>query len=330
MLTEPPTVYVAGSLFLDIVMSGLRHAPRPGEEQWVPDGGIMPGGAANQAICCSRLGLTTSLISYLGTDRAGTWTAEMLAEDDICLKGTLPVERQNVTVSLVMDGDRAFTTYGSTATPLPRPGLAPPTVFLCSVGYLKDSAQIVAQWREAGTIVIADAAWDDTGAWLESDLEPLQYADVFVPNCIEAQHYTRTLTTEEAASALLDRIDTVVVTCGAEGSYLATRDDRGDQARFFPAIPVEAIDTTGAGDAFSSGLAAGLATGARIEDAVHFGQLAAAWTVQHIGGSTCAPRLAELVEWSGKPECESFSTAITTIADSLGYVAGGTAEPAGA
>ena len=292
-----PTVYVAGSLFLDIVMCGLEHAPRAGEEQWVSGSGVMPGGVANQAVACARLGLNSALITYVGLDRPGSWVREMLSDENVDISFAEDTDRQNITVSLVLDGDRAFTTHGNEDVPLPPADLAPPTIFIASLPYLLRAEERIAAWRAAGTIVIADTGWDATGEWPHDHLEALKLADVFVPNCAEAQHYTRTLTIDDAVVALTAYVPTVVVTCGAQGVHVARRDGDSIADMVFPAVEVDAIDTTGAGDAFSAGLAAGLSVGAPLTDAVHLGQCAAAWTVCRIGGSSAAPTLAELVHW---------------------------------
>ncbi|WP_182173480.1 carbohydrate kinase family protein [Flaviflexus equikiangi] len=292
-----PTVYVAGSLFLDIVMCGLEHAPRPGEEQWIGGSGVMPGGVANQAVACARLGLNSAVITYLGQDRPGSWVREMLADELVDMSYAEYTPHQNITVSLVMEGDRALTTHGKDEVPIPRDDLPAPDVFLVSLPYLVRAQDRIAQWREQGTIVIADAGWDATGEWPREHLEALAAADVFVPNCSEAMHYTRTLTIPEAAEALTSFVPTVVVTCGAQGVHIAHRSEGSPTAVVVPALEVDAIDTTGAGDAFSAGLATGLATGAPLTDAVHLGQCAAAWTVCRIGGSSAAPHMGELGEW---------------------------------
>lgn len=294
-----PTVYVAGSLFLDVVMAGLNHAPRPGEEQWVAGSAIMPGGVANQAVACARLGMSASVITYVGQDRAGHWVAEMLADEKVDMSLAEPTEYQNVTVSLVMEGDRALTTHGVDEVPLPPDGTPAPDIFMASLPYLARVREQVARWREQGTIVIADTGWDETGLWPEEHLRALEVADVFVPNCAEAQQYTRTLTIPDAALALVEYVPTVVVTCGGEGVHVTRRDGDNIRSDVFPAIEVDAIDTTGAGDAFSAGFATGLATGASLSDSIHLGQCSAAWTVSKIGGSCAAPAMNELIEWVG-------------------------------
>lgn len=292
-----PTVYVAGSLFLDIVMSGLKHAPRPGEEQWVSGSGVMPGGVANQAVACSKLGLNSALITYIGTDRPGSWVREMLSDEQVDLSFAEETAHQNITVSQVMEGDRAFTTHGNENVPLPAEDLEAPDVFLASLPYLVRAEAQISRWREQGTIVIADTGWDATGEWPQEHLEALKVADVFVPNCSEAEHYTRTLGPADAAAALVEYVPTVVVTCGGQGVHVVTREGNNISTSVFPAIEVEAIDTTGAGDAFSAGFATGLAIGASLTDSVHLGQCAAAWTVCRIGGSSAAPHMDELIDW---------------------------------
>lgn len=301
-----PRVYVAGALFLDVVMCGLAHAPRPGEEQWVPGSGVMPGGIANQAVACSRLGLAPSLLTYIGTDRVGGWVREMLDEEDIDLSLARPTERQNITCSLVFDGDRAFTTFGRDDAPLPTGEEPTPDVVMASLCYLRKAEKHIERWRSEGAIVIADTGWDPTGAWDVADLEVLRHADVFVPNCAEAEHYTRTLGPAAAAEKLLDYIDTAVVTCGAAGIQLAHE----GSVMSMPALEVDCVDTTGAGDAFSAGLATGLAHGAAITDAVELGQAAAGWTVSHIGGSASSPHAADLLRWSSGTRVERAVRAI--------------------
>ena len=110
-------VCVAGPVFLDVVMGGLQHAPRPGEEQWVSDCAVMPGGAANQAVALARLGAPTSLVTHLGEDDAGRLVQTMLERDGIDLSGAVRLPRQSVTTSLAFGGDRAMTTFGTDATP---------------------------------------------------------------------------------------------------------------------------------------------------------------------------------------------------------------------
>ncbi len=104
--------------------------------------------------------------------------------------------------------------------------------------------------------------------------ELLQLTDVLVVNEHEARDIAGTSgSPQEAAQVLLARVGSVVVTLGAEGALVA---EKGIDIRSEPAFPVEAVDTTGAGDAFCGVLAARLAKGASLVDAVRHASAAGA------------------------------------------------------
>jgi ribokinase len=84
----------------------------------------------------------------------------------------------------------------------------------------------------------------------------------------------------------------VIITLGAEGVLL--QDATGAQR--MPAYPVQAIDTTAAGDAFAGALAVALAEGKSIEAAVQFAQRAAALSVTRLGAQPSLPYRAEVEE----------------------------------
>ncbi|MFP7696695.1 carbohydrate kinase family protein [Trueperella sp. LYQ143] len=293
-------VCVAGPVFLDVIMHGLAHEPRAGEEQWVSGADVMAGGAANQAICCQRLGLHTALLCELGTDRAGSWVRELLAGEGLDLRAAHDSAKQNITVALVHDGDRSFTTAGSPHVPLPSRDMPAPGVLACSLDFLATAAQQISHWRARGSIVIADSAWDDSGCWAHEDLLSLQYADYFVPNDEEAMRYTRTTDPHAAVLALRAYVPHAIVTGGAAGVWwsAATEDVAGSPVvHHHPAIAVSAVDTTGAGDSFTAGLSFGLLAGATLERSIRLGMVVAAWIVQHLGGSASAPHRRELIHW---------------------------------
>ena len=281
-----------GPLFLDVVMTGLYHAPRPGEEQWVVDCAMMPGGCANQAVALARLGLPVLLRATLGRDRAGGLVRTMLEEDGIDLSSCEAVDRQNVTVSLAFDDDRAMTTVGSDASPALEGLGVLPAVLVTDLRAVAANESVISGWRsgDAPTAVVGDVGWDDTGHWDPADLEPLDQVDVFVPNEGEALRYTRTDTPLEAARVLARRVPLVVVTCGADGVIACS----ADEEIALPATPQRPVDTTGAGDSFTAGLVRALAAGAGLRAALTLGSLTASRTVGLPGGSAAAPTLEEV------------------------------------
>ncbi|SHE25118.1 carbohydrate kinase family protein [Actinomyces glycerinitolerans] len=298
---------VVGPTFLDVVMSGLTHATAPGEEQRVEDCALMPGGAANQAVTLARLGLPTGLCTYLGTDRAGVLVTDMLEAEGVDLSRAERTRRQNVTVSLALDGDRALTTCGEDTAPVPASGWPTPTALVADLGAIRTGREAVSRWRygPAPTMVFGDTGWDPTGRWSEEDLAPLDLVDVFTPNESEALHYTRTGTAAEAARALAERVPVVVVTCGADGVVACD----GEELLTLPALDVPVVDTTGAGDAFTSGLVWAYLHDLGLHPAVSLACVVAAATLGRPGGSLNAPspaQVAALVRTTPLPE--GFST----------------------
>ena len=289
---ERGQVLVAGSVFLDVVMAGLAHAPRPGEEQWVSDCSIVPGGSANQAIALARLGVDTALHCYLGTDRAGQMVREVLREEAGGIDSACAVERQNVTVSLALDGDRAMTTVGTDAVPPLAPLPHAPRGLVADLPTIQANLAQVRTWQEAEApcTVFADARWGPSEQWDHSDLEPLEVVDVFTPNEGEALRYLRTDSVRQAAAALATRVPLAVITRGPRGVIAAD----GEQLLALPALDVPVVDTTGAGDAFAAGLTWALLEGADLRTALSAGQVTAAFTLTRPGGSLSAPRPADL------------------------------------
>ena len=81
-----------------------------------------------------------------------------------------------------------------------------------------------------------------------------------------------------------------MITLGGRGVYIATREKRG----MLPAFRVDAVDTTGAGDAFNGGLVTALAEGKDLWEAAVFASALAALSVQRIGTTPSMPVRAEI------------------------------------
>ncbi len=153
----------------------------------------------------------------------------------------------------------------------------------------------VGRAHRAGTLVFADVGWDPTGRWDPARLDQLSQVHGFFPNAGEAMAYTRTDTPRAALRKLADRVPLAVVTCGADGA-LAVDGTTGEVAEV-PALPVEAVDTTGAGDVFGAGLVAGTLAQLPLAARLRLAGLVAGLSVRRIGGAAAAPTLAELAAW---------------------------------
>lgn len=297
---QPLDVFLGGPIFLDIIFSGLPAQPRPGTEVWAAGMGSLPGGIANLAVATARLGLATGLAAGFGADVYGRWCWEILKEEGIDLSWSTRVlgQHTSVTASFAYDDDRAMVTHGHDL-PFSFDELIgePPATrsVITDLGGRRASEQ---WWRKAaarGAKVFADVGWDPELRWDRARLEPLDACHAFVPNAVEAMAYTRHDTPQAAMHALAERVPLVVVTLGSEGAIAL--DSRTGHSVHVPALPVAAIDATGAGDVFLAAFAAADVWGLALEEAVAFATLCAALAVKQFGGSLAAPGIGDLHDW---------------------------------
>jgi sugar/nucleoside kinase (ribokinase family) len=296
-------VYLTGTVFLDIIFTGLDAAPVRGTESWARGMGSSPGGVANMAAALARLGLRTSLAAAFGDDMYGDYCRDCLEHGegiDLSMSHTVPGWHSPVTVSMAYEGERTMVSHGHVAPPRD-PALegdreCPPPARACVASLVPGEPQ---EWVETaagrGSLVFAGVGWDESGRWDLAALPELGHCEAFLPNAAEAMRYTRTECPLRAARALAERVPLAVVTMGADGAYAV--DGRTGRTARVPAIAVEALDTTGAGDVFTAGFLTGTLADWPLADRLAFAGLTAALSVQEFGGSLSAPGWPEIGAW---------------------------------
>lgn len=298
-------VFLHGTVFLDIVFTGLSALPRPGTEIWAQGMGSSPGGIANLATAASRLGLHTSLAAAFGDDVYGEFCWRTLAEQegvDLSRSRRFESWHSPVTVSMSAQDDRSMVTHGHHA-PMPATEMIgrPPRskVVLVDLGEDTVGADESLSWVDMagqdGALIFADVGWDDTGAWSDRVLDQLSLCHAFLPNAAEAMAYTRTETPRDALYAIADRVPLAIVTNGVHGA-MAIDASTGEEADV-PALRVPAIDPTGAGDVFAAGMILGTLGGWPLRDRLAFATVCSALAVQQFGGSLAAPGLGDVLDW---------------------------------
>ncbi|MET9496973.1 PfkB family carbohydrate kinase [Streptomyces sp. NPDC006552] len=292
-------VYLTGTVFLDIVFTGLDTAPVRGTESWARGMGSSPGGIANMAAALARLGLRTSLAAAFGDDHYGEYCWDTLEQGegiDLGHSRTVAGWHSPVTVSMAYEGERTMVSHGHEPPPEePAPRCPPPARAAVASLVPGVGAPWVGEAARNGTRIFADVGWDDTGRWDLAALQDLRQCEAFLPNAEEAMRYTRTSCPRAAAHALAEYVPLAVVTLGAEGAYAV--DARTGETASVPAIEVAALDPTGAGDVFVAGFVTGTLAGWPLADRLAFAGLTAALSVQEFGGSLSAPGWSEVAAW---------------------------------
>lgn len=297
-------VFLAGTVFMDMIFTGLPGLPPPGTELLTDGLGSAPGGIANIAVAMSRLGLRVGLAAAFGDDMFGTYLWRTIAEQegvDLSRSRRLRGWPTPVTVSLAYNADRSMITYHRPMPVLPEELVrAPPKARICFLDLDHPVPAWAAEMRRTGATVVADVGWDPTETWSTDVLARLGLVDVFLPNAIEAMAYTRTRSPEQALAVLAERVPVVVVKRGGDGA-IAVDAVTGEHAEA-PALPVRALDPTGAGDVFGAAFVYGTLAGWPLLDRLRFANLCAGLSVRHYSGSLGSPCWGEIAAFGESGE----------------------------
>jgi ribokinase len=292
-----PEVAVVGSLNLDLVVR-VPRLPGPGETVAGDDVFRNPGGkGANQAVAAARLGRRVAMVGRVGDDDAGRQLLASLADAavDTSQVEALPgVPSGTALITVSADGENQIV-----ISPGANARLTPDDV--AAAGAALDAAAVTLLQLEVPLDAVAAAARAAGGRVVLTPAPAralpdglLGDIDVLVPNRVELAQLTGEPVPEtvEEAVALAGRLPAraVVVTLGADGA-LVVEDDQGSHV---PAVPVRAVDTTAAGDAFCGGLADALAAGASLEDAARRAARVAAAACRRPGAQASLPTPTEL------------------------------------
>ncbi|MCG2787216.1 MAG: ribokinase [Anaerolineae bacterium] len=292
-------IVVVGSLNMDLVVR-LPQIPRPGETLL---GGVFktfPGGkGANQAVAAARLGAEVALIGCVGDDSFGQSLRATLACENIDTNHVLvrpggatgvaliQVDAKGQNSIAVASGANFSLTSGDVEKAMQAIGdfdvLVMPLETPLETIYT--AAQIASQKRIRVLLNPAPAQV------LETNL--LELVDVLLPNEHEVALMTdiplqsATDTRRAAEKLLLMGAKNLLVTLGNQGARLF--DGKTHQETFIPAYPVQAVDTTAAGDCFVGALAVGLSEGKTLLAAAEFASAAAALSVTRAGAQPSLP-----------------------------------------
>ena len=295
-------VFVAGSINMDVVATASRH-PRVGETVAGEAVHYFPGGkGANQAVAAAKLGATVTLIGRLGADAFGQQLRTFLAAEGVDLalvKDTAEAHTGTALITIadadntivVVPGANALVSPGDVAVPALGRGDVAVSQFEIPQATI---AAFFRRARAAGATTILNPA-----PALPCDPALLDLVDILILNETELGVLTgiELRDTDEPARF----IDAALRLPAASGKIICvTLGKRGvlalvdGEPSLIAGRAVKAVDTTGAGDCFVGALAARLAGGTAIHNALQYANAAASICVQRMGAAPSMPTGAEV------------------------------------
>jgi len=258
---------------------------------------MTPGGkGANQAVAAAKLGAEVYFIAKLGKDIFGQKSLQNFKKAGVNTKYVTQTNSPSGVALIIVDsagGNEIVVASGANQKLSLRDiksavsAIASSAVLVVQLEVQMKTVEFAAQLAHNYKLtVILDPA---PAQKLSPEL--LKIVDCIKPNETEAQILTDIEVINEASARkaadhlLKSGVKAVILTMGAKGFLLATN----QRTQFVPAIKITAVDTTAAGDAFTGGLAFGLAEGQNLFDAAMFANYVAALSVTKMGAQSSMP-----------------------------------------
>jgi len=279
-----------GHASYDITMSSARH-PGPDEKIFADAMQLAGGGpAANAAVCAARLGAEAGFCGYLGDDLFGDiHLGELKSEGvdtSLVQRGTCPSPVSQILAKA--DGKRSLVNYKGDTPWLAADAVSienRPKVMLFD-GHEPLLSVALCHWaKENGVITLLDA-----GSLHQGTQALAGRVDYLVASEKFARQWCGTNDMEKARGELAAVSDNVLITLGEKGLIWIKSAEQGS----LPAFHIDAVDSTGAGDAFHGAFAYGLTLNLTWQELLRYASAAGALTCTKLGARSALPNAAEV------------------------------------
>jgi ribokinase len=300
---SPETISL-GDTAVDLVAS-VREHPRFGGDSEISVLERHAGGsAANFAVAMARLGISSGLISKVGSDEAGRFLRGGLKREGVDVTHLKREDGATGTIFVIVDrsGQRTMLSFrGVNVRLLPE---EIPREYIAGSRLLHVSGYSLVHAPQCNAAVTAMKYAKEANVRISFDPSPLVrlaerkmlaetlgLVDLLLPNEAEAKYLSRKKSIRNAGRTILEKGASIVaIKLGQKGCLVM---DENDEFHV-PAFNVETIDTTGAGDAYNAGFLAGHLKGWDLKKSAEFANAAAAFKTMKGGARNGLPRISEL------------------------------------
>jgi len=293
-----------GSLIVDIT-GFAAHLPVPGETVKGSAVRLGPGGkGSNQMTAAHRAGAEVKMIGCRGADSLGKileehYRTEGMSEAYITVKEAESTAAALIEIDEKDAQNRIIVIFAANECVGRAEVLAAEKDFAdCDAVLTQFETTIEAVWAAKEMAQKYQKPFIlNPAPYLPVEKELFDGIDYVTPNETEAEQFTgvKVDSVEDCRSAAKVffemGVKNVIITLGCKGAFFTD----GIQEILVPSIKVEAVETTGAGDAFNGGLATAIAEGMPIETALQFATCTAAISVTRLGSSPSMPKREEIL-----------------------------------
>jgi len=303
-------IIIVGSYSVDLVFSGLGELPQLGKDVIGKDFIMTPGEAYISAVCMHRLGIKVGWAADFGNDDFSRYALKCAQEEGLDESLFVIHDRpyRRISVAASFPNDRAFITYydpdpqvpaaisailKSNAKVLFIPGLY-------SGEFLSLGKKLIHQKKMQLVMDGNSSTGEITGKTKESTAirRAIKSVDIFLPNALEARRLTGVDNLPGAIRQLAKLCPLVVIKDGPNGSLVYSN----KQIIQVPALSVNPIDTTGAGDNFDAGFLYAWLESQSIETCLKWGNIVGGLSTTAMGGTTrkitCDEVRTHLSKWT--------------------------------
>ncbi|MEM7443509.1 MAG: ribokinase [Pseudomonadota bacterium] len=301
-------ITVFGSMNMDLVLQ-VPSIPRPGETVLCPSYEAKPGGkGANQAVAAARAGGKVAMVGAVGPDGYGQEVRDNFSRIGVDISGIRTSDRPTAIATIAVDpeAENAICVASGANRTIYHAWVSDDQIGPGSLLVLQMEVPAEQNWT------LVDRA-KSTGASVMLSLAPaapipetaLAGLDYFLVNRLEAAMVAESLgwtvdEPQEIARRLADVAQTTcVVTLGGDGALAVEPDGTAWRQGI---LPVDAVDTTGAGDTFAGVLAASLDDGLPLPEAMHRASVAAGLACMGLGAQESTPTGDEIDAAIGRVE----------------------------
>ena len=294
-------ILVAGEINPDLILSG-NVLPEFGQVEKLIDLATLTIGSSSVIFAsgAARLGLRVAFVGLCGKDIFGRFMLDEMQKHDVDVSNVILRADGQTGLSIILNqaSDRAILTHPGLIPALQASDISDKLLqqarhlhvasYFLQTDLQPDLPKLFRRAHSLGLTTSLDTNYDPSEKWLGFD-ELLSVTDIFLPNRTEALSITKLDDVQSAAKQLANKSKLVAIKLGADGA-LACQDDLIAHS---DSIPVNVVDTVGAGDSFDAGFMYAYLNDWELQRSLRLACVCGALSTQHAGGTDGQPTLAD-------------------------------------